>query len=544
MPDKLTEKDLQSLDKQTLITMLLQIKSSYDGLSQQIALLTEQLGSQQANRFGRSSESHMTQIEGQLSLSFNEAEVMVDLHPDLQEPTIDEVITVKEHKRTARKAGKRDEDLKDLPRVVEEHYLTEEELREVFPDGKWKQLPDEVYCRLNFHPATFEVVEHHVGVYAGSDTGEFIRGDRSGSLFRNSIATPSLVAGILNFKFVNSMPVERLAREFENNDVHILPQTMCHWVILSADRYLGRLYERMKQELFRYHVIHADETPVKVVKDGRDTSTNSYMWVYRSGALEPHPFVLYEYQKTRKSDHPREFLKDFKGICVTDGYQVYHTIAKERKDLKIAGCWAHARRKFADAVKAMKGIPEESKKGSDAYKALQIIQSMYLYENSYAEMTAQERLSARRRQVSPLIESFFAWIRERRGYHPAKGLTGKAITYCLNQEEYLKAVLEDGYVPMDNNAAERGIRTFCLGKKNWYTIDTTSGARASAIHYSIAESARANNLKPYEYFKYLLEELMAHQDDSDLSYLDRLLPWAESLPDICKKPPASAETKQ
>ena len=153
----------------------------------------------------------------------------------------------------------------------------------------------------------------------------------------------------------------------------------------------------------------------------------------------------------------------------------------------------------------------------------------------------QERLSARQTNIRPLIDAFFAWIRDRRGYHQAKSLTGEAITYCLNQEKYLRVVLEDGYVPMDNNAAERGIRTFCLGKKHWYTIDTVSGVRASAIHYSIAESARANNLKPYEYFKYLLEELMIHQDDGDLSYLDQLLPWADGLPDICKKPPASTE---
>ena len=541
MPDKLTENDLQSLDKQTLITMLLQMKSSYDDLSQKLSLLTEQINSQQADRYGRSSESRMTQIEGQMCLSFNEAELTIDLNPDHKEPSLEEAITVKEHKRTPRKKGQREEDLRDIPRKVEEHYLTDMELRGFFPDGKWKQLPDEVFCRLEFHPASFEVTEHHVGVYAGYDNETLIRGDRPKSLFRNSIATPSLVAGIMNYKFVNSMPIERLAREFENNGVHILPQTMCHWVILSADRYLSRLYDRLKEELFHYHVIHADETPVKVVKDGRDAGSKSHMWVYRSGALEPHPFVLYEYQKTRKSDHPREFLKDFRGICVTDGYQVYHSIEKEREDLKIAGCWAHARRGFADAVKAMKGIPEDKKKESDAYKALQVIQSMYMYENSYVEMNAQERLSARQTNIRPLIDAFFAWIRDRRGYHQAKSLTGKAITYCLNQEKYLRDVLEDGYVPMDNNAAERGIRTFCLGKKNWYTIDTVSGARASAIHYSIAESARANNLKPYEYFKYLLEELMIHQDDGDLSYLDQLLPWADGLPDICKKPPASTE---
>lgn len=542
MAGPITQSDLQNLDKQTLITMLLQMKSSYDEQSRQMSLLIEDVHNLRDNRYGKSSEKGLTEIEGQISLAFNEAEVTIDLHPQLKEPDLEEVL-VKEHTRKTKKKGQREEDLKGIPRVIEEHYLNDEELKGFFPDGKWKRLPDETYCRLNFVPATFEVVEHHVGVYAGCDNETIIRGDRPKSLFRGSLATPSLVAGILNYKFVNSMPVERLSREFENLDCHLLPQTMCHWVILSSDRYLSRLYDRMKEELFRYHVIHADETPVKVVKDGRETSTNSYMWVYRSGSLEPHPFVLYEYQKTRRSDHPREFLKDFSGICVTDGYQVYHTIAKERQNLKIAGCWTHARRKFADAVKAMNGIPEEEKHGSIAYKALQIIQSMYLYERSYAGMAAQDRLLARRKNIAPLMDAFFSFIRAKRSTVPATGLTGKAITYSLNQEEYLRVILEDGYVPLDNNAAERGIRTFCLGKKNWYTIDTVSGAKASAICYSIAESARANNLKPYEYFKYLLEELMEHQEDEDITFLDDLLPWADGLPDICRKPKASTESK-
>lgn len=119
---------------------------------------------------------------------------------------------------------------------------------------------------------------------------------------------------------------------------------MCHWTIKASDSYLSRLYERLCSKLLSYHVVHADETPVEVVRDGRPAGSKSYMWVYRSGALEAHPFVLYEYQKTRKADHPREFLKDFHGICVTDGYQAYHTIGKERDDITFAGCWAHARR--------------------------------------------------------------------------------------------------------------------------------------------------------------------------------------------------------
>ena len=173
---------------------------------------------------------------------------------------------------------------------------------------------------------------------------------------------------------------------------------------------------------------------------------------------------------------------------------------------------------------------------SKSYKALQIIQKIYRYENSYKGLTPEKRFEVRTRSVVPLADVFFAYLRASKDRVAPKSKTGKAIAYCLNQEKYLRVFLKDGYVPIDNNAAERGIRTFCQGKKNWYTIDTVRGAQSSAVIYSIAETARVNNLKPYEYFKYLLEEIPKHGEFEDPSYLDDLLPWSDSLPDCCRKP--------
>ena len=268
---------------------------------------------------------------------------------------------------------------------------------------------------------------------------------------------------------------------------------------------------------------YADETPVQVVKDGRPAGSKSYMWVYRSGALEDHPFVLYQYQKTRNSEHPRQFLRDYKGYLVTDGYQAYHTIGSEREDLKVAGCYAHARRGFADVVKAA-GKDSQTIKDTVAYKALQIIQTIYRYEDSYKGLDPEKRFEERKRSAAPLVDALFAYLKSSKESVAPKSRTGKAIAYCLNQEEYLRVFLEDGHIPIDNNAAERGIRTFCLGKKNWYTIDTIRGAQSSAVVYSIAETAKANNLRPYEYFKFLLEEIPKHGEFEDPAYLDELLP--------------------
>jgi len=541
MSETLKEQDLQSLDKQTLITLLIGananvtfLQAQVEQLNKNISLLTEEVHNLRTQRFGRSTERNLTEdtSDGQLCFSFNEAEVTIDLNPEIHEPEMEE-IHPKAYKRS-RKKGQRKEDLKDLPHTVITHELTEEQLLAEFPDGKWKRLPDQVYERLEFHPASFEVKEHHVAVYAGSSGDHIVRADRPADLFRNSVATASLLAGIYNYKFVNSMPIQRLSDEFARYDVKIPSQTMCRWVIQGSEKYMKLLYDRLHEKLFSYHVIHADETPVEVVRDGRPAGSKSYMWVYRSGALEPHPFVLYEYQKTRNGSHPREFLKNYHGYLVTDGYQAYHTLDKNRDDLTVAGCWIHGRRGFADVVKAA-GQDDSSVRETVAYKALQIIRTITRYESSYRKMSPQERLMERKRTIAPLVDAFFAYLKFQEPLVAPKSRTGKAISYCLNQEKYLRVFLTDGYIPMDNNSAERGIRTFCLGKKNWYTIDTVRGAQASAVVYSIAETARANNLKPYEYFKYLLEELPKHGEFEDLSYVDDLLPWSPKLPDYCHK---------
>ena len=544
-----TEQELANLDKQTLIKMLVAATESNQKLSEtarqlqkSVNLLTEEVVNLRQQRFGRSSEKGLTNREdrcSQLCFAFNEAEVTVDLTPAFEEPELEEIFP-KPYKRGKKRIGKRQEEIKNVPVTVVTHRLSEEELCAAFPDGRFKKLPDEVYKRLEFHPASFEVIEHHVEVYVSADGGSFVRAERPADLFRNSLATASLVAGIYNLKYVNAQPIERLSKEFERSEVFLPTQTLCRWAVMGAERYLSRVYECMKQKLSDYHVMHADETVVEVRRDGRPAGTESRMWVYRSGELEPNPVILYEYQKTRKKEHAREFLKGFSGICVTDGYQVYHSIADEREDLTIAGCWSHARRGFADVVKAA-GKKDVGIRQSVAYKSLQLIQTMSRYEEKLAKMEPAERLEARIHYVLPLADAFFAYLKSKEGSVAPKSATGKAIRYCLNQERFLRVFLTDGYVPMTNNAAERSIRPFTVGRNNWFQIDTVSGAKASAIAYSIAETAKANHLKPYEYFRYLLEELPRHGELEELSYVEQLLPWSETLPECCyqKKHPST-----
>ncbi len=530
---KYTEEELNSLDKEMLIRLFLLQQKELENIDRTLQLVLEQVADLKRHRFGRSSEAH----EPDEQISFMETDGKIVFFNESEAVAAEDAGEYKESvpcRKPKKKPGKREEDLEGLPVVVVEHSMTREELEELFGAEGWKQLPDEVYRRYGFTPAKVEVEEHHVKVYAGKKTDEIVRAPHPEVLLRGSLVSPSLEAAIMNAKYVNGVPLYRQEQEFERCGLHISRQNMANWTIQCADRYLAVLYDYLHEKMYGFHVLQADETPVLVNKDGRPAGSKSYMWVYRTGQMyTDRRIVLYEYQRTRNASHPREFLKDFSGICVTDGYQVYHTIENEREDLKIAGCWSHARRRFDEAVKA---LPKARQKESRAYLALTMIQAVYREEKQLKELSAQERQNRRRLSVRPLVEAYFTWVRENLLKVPQKSKTWEGFNYSLNQEKYLKVFLDDGEVPMDNNAAEQSIRGFCIGKKNWVMIDTIAGAESSAVIYSIAETAKANQLKPYNYFEHLLTEIPKHLDDTDRTFLEDLLPWSPNLPANCRKP--------
>ena len=527
-----TEEQLNNFDKATLVQLFLVQQSQLKDIDQKLQLLLEQVAVLNNNRFGRSSEKledsnqiRFMEVDGEI-IYFNEAEAVAALS-DYEE---DEEPPKARGKKTK---GRRMMDIQNLPVVPVEHKMTEEQLIEEFGEDGWYQLEDEIINRYRFTPMKVEIEEHHVGVYKSKKDNRFIKASHPGYLLRNSLVSPSLLAGIWNAKYVNAVPLYRQEQEFKRMGTGIDRADMAHWTILCAERYLSILYDYLHERIYDYHVLQADETPVRVTKENRTEGSKHYMWVYRTGkCYSDKPIVLYEYQPGRNASHPREFLKEFNGICVTDGYQVYHTIEKEREDLKIAGCWAHARRRFDEAVKA---LPKAKQKDSLAYLALKQIQAIYREDSRLADMNPQERLKHRQVTVKPLVDAYFAWVKQNLTKVTPKSKTANGFTYAINQEEYLRVFLEDGDVPLDNNSAEQAIRPFCVGKKNWVMIDTIAGANASAIIYSIAETAKANNLKPYNYFEYLLTEIPKHMDDHDMSFCEDLLPWSDKLPAECRK---------
>lgn len=540
MAFKFTEEQLNTLDKSFIVNLFLQLQDQNDKLSGEIQelnkkmeVLIEQITLANKNRLGRSSEK-MTdtsqicfmEVDGTI-VFFNEAEAVSDL--DAEEPDTLE----NKPARTAKVVGKKDADIKDLPVNIINHYLTDEELVAEFGENGWKQLPDAISKRYRFIPAKVEIDEHHVGVYASKTDDRIIKADHPKALLHGSLVSPTIAAAIMNGKYVNAVPLYRLEQEFSRYGLTITRQNMANWMIRLGESYLAVLYDYLHQKLYNYHVIQADETPVLVNRDGRSAGSKSYMWVYRSGHLyTDKQIVLYDYHKTRNSSHPREFLRDYSGICVTDGYQVYHTIEKERENLQIAGCWVHARRKFDEALTV---IPKAHQNKSNAFLVIKQIQAIYREEGKLNKLSSEERLMQRQLVIKPLVDALFAYLKKMEPTVPASGQLRKAYTYILNQEKYLRVFLEDGEVPIDNNASERAIRGFCIGKKNWQMIDTINGAHSSAIIYSIAETAKANNLKPYDYFVYLLEEIPKHMEQKDRTFLEDLLPWSKKLPEGIRK---------
>lgn len=318
------------------------------------------------------------------------------------------------------------------------------------------------------------------------------------------------------------------------NGINLATNTMANWVIRSTDMYLSLIYDRMHELIYDSKVIHADETPVKVmridnakIKNGKKT----YMWVYRNRSLKgTHPIVLYDWQDSRRSDHPREFLKTFSGTVVTDGYQVYHKLEKEREDLKVAGCWIHARRPFADFIKSV-GLT--AAKGSIAQEAYDMITEMLRIDNTFDDLPVSDRKKQRQLVLSEKVDAYFAWTKQKYAQVTPNGSIGKALAYSINQEKYLRVFLTDGNIPMDNNYAEQAIRPFTLGRKNFVLIESSNGAKASAVLYSLVETAKANGLNTFEYFNLLLTEIPQHVDDNNLRFLDNLLPWSPMVQKAC-----------
>ncbi len=340
--------------------------------------------------------------------------------------------------------------------------------------------------------------------------------------FPGSIASPSIVANIIEEKYVMASPLYRQEQQWARRGVAISRQNMANWVIYAAENWLKPVYDCMQAELMGQNIIAADETSLQVLKEeGKKPQSKSYMWLYRSGRYGPG-IVLYEYQPSRSGEHPRKFLQEFNGYLMTDGYGGYNDIP----GVTNIGCFAHARRKFDEAIKAAGKTTKKPK----AAEGLEFIRKLYLIEKKLTDLGPEERYKERLLRSKPVLEAFLVWLQEIDKFCVQQSHLGKAVQYCLNQWDKLNGFLLDGRLEIDNNRAERSIKPFVIGRKNFLFCQTPKGATASAIIYSIVESAKENNLKTYEYLEYLLRKL----PNATYSGLTKFMPWSEHIPDYIR----------
>jgi len=492
------------------------LKMQNADLQQRVDFLMAQMRLAKRKQFGSSSEK--SEYDHQLSL-FDEIEVCAD--EKAPEPQVSEV---KAHYR--KKVTQSKEKLpEDLPVEIIEHTLPEEE--QVCPEcgNSLHVIGKNVRETLKLIPAKAVIERHIQYVYGCRDCEKnacsvpIIKAKADTPLINGSIATAEAVAQIMTQKFVMSVPLYRQEQEWNRNGIPLSRQTMSNWLIKCTEDYLEPIYDRLHEQLLQRGVLHADETTLQVLhEEGKPPQSNSYMWLYRTGGDAIQPIILYEYQPDRKKERPKEFLKGFHGYLHTDGYSGYHSLPL---DITVVGCWAHARRKFDEAMKSM---PAKAQADSLSARAKQYCDRLFEIETQFGELSAEERYLQRQKLSKPLLEEFFCWVQTQARQISAKSAFGKAAGYVLGQRNYLERYLLDGRLEICNNRAERSIKPFVIGRKNFLFANTARGAKASAVMYSLIETAKENGINPYDYLVWIFKAAPEMGLSKNPSLVEQLLP--------------------
>lgn len=511
-------------NKQNLEDKCARQEQQIEELSAKLKWYEEQFRLGQQQRFGSSSEKSSSE---QLNL-FNEAEKEAD--SKVAEPTVEEIT----YKRRKTK-GKNNKMFEDLPVETVEYRLSEDEQACPKCSDNLHEMSKEIRRELKIIPAQVKVMEHVRYIYAcrscekNDISTPVITAPMPAPVLPGSFVSPSLMAFIMNRKYSEAIPLYRQEQQFKNFGIDLSRQTLANWMIHGANDWLSKLYDRMHAKLIEHDILHADETTLQVLREeGRSATSKSYMWMYATGHTDV-PIYLYDYRTTRASKNPKKMLNGFTGYVHADGYSGYNEIP----GVKIVGCLAHARRKFTDSLKAMSD--KTSRTSSAAQEGLDYCNQLFNIEKQLKNMTAEKRYNLRLEQSKPVLDAFQAWLYIKKKQVLPKSALGQAIAYCLNQWDKLSAFLLDGRLEISNNRAERAIKPFIIGRKNFLFSNTPKGALSSAIIYSVIETAKANMLSPFHYLTYLFEKL-PNIDLNDPAQLDALLPWSEMLPEECKVP--------
>lgn len=513
-----TKKSYTADEIAALIKSVEQLQTENAELRRKLEHMNEILLNAQRARFGQSSEKKNYVLGKDQFSMFNEAEAAQDHKAEEPKP---ETVLIPEHER--KKKRSQAEILKNLPEEEVLLELPEDQLVCDSCGGRMKPIGKKfLRHEMQIIPKQVKILAYYAVTYACDSCEKNTGFARITSvkppvpLMKHSLASPSTVAYIMTQKYVDGLPLARQEKIWAREGVSLSRATMANWVIQCSQTWLKPLYRHMKQELMTHTVIHADETAVQVLKEeGKPAIAESKMWLYASAALLRHQVRIFEYQPDRSGKRPESFLKGFAGALVTDGYSGYNQVA----NVTHCGCWSHARRKWREAMPDGATV-----KTSKAAIGFQYCNKLFAEERKCAVYKPQYRKEYRQNKVLPLLEAYFAWLNT---IHPEKGSKlEEAVRYSVNQKQRLCAFLDNGEVPISNNLAENAIRPFTLGRKNWLFCDTTKGAEASAIVYSIVESAKANGIEPFAYLQHILVELPYLGKSPSREELESLMPWA------------------
>lgn len=489
------------------------LRKENENLSRQVDWFMEQMRLIKKKVFGASSEKSGEELPEQLSLLFNEPELQLCAESTEAAP----VAGYTRKKRTGTVAEILPE---NVPVEVVEHRLPECELECPECGTLMTEIGKDVRRSLVMIPAQVSIREDWYFTYAcqkckqeGIET-PILKAEKEPPVIPGSYASAEAIAHIAVQKYVMGSPLYRQEQEWNRAGVMLSRPTMSNWLIWASAHWLTPIYEVLSQQLVQRQVLHADETTLQVLREeGKRAQSRSYMWLYRTGGDAEHPIVLYQYKPDRKATNAETFLTGFSGWLHADGYQGCHKLPE---NIRVVGCWAHARRKFDEAVNA---LPKPEQAGSAALEGQQYCTKLFALEKELAKLTPEERYEQRLKQEKPVLDALLAWSQTKNA--PPKSALGKALHYLHEQWPYLIRYLEDGRLELSNNRAERSIKPFVMGRKNFLFANTPGGAQGSAVIYSIIETAKENGLDPFRYLTYILSTAPALAlSDPD---------WAETL---------------
>ncbi|WP_185235349.1 IS66 family transposase [Teredinibacter franksiae] len=474
----------------------------------QIAVLNEQLKHLLSKRFGSSSEKISAD---QLGL-FNEAEAcVVEVEAAESDST-----TVKSY---TRKRKPRVTIPDNLPREDIIHDITETE--KVCPhDGSTLNIiGSEDHEQLEIIPAKIKVVRHKRLKYAcPCCDNHIVTAGKPKQPIEKSIASPSLLAYIAVQKYADALPLYRQSEIFKRIGIELDRTNMANWMVKCGEL-TQPLINLLIDYLHKPPYIHMDETTLQVLEEpGKTAQSKSYMWVMTSTG--PQSVYVFHYADNRGQRVPIELLSAENTSIMVDGYEWYQKACDEYGITRL-GCWAHARRKFKEA----QNLQKKGKTGK-ADQALAYIHKLYAIEKKIKDEPPDKRYQVRQEQAKPILDKIKEWLDKSLQSVAPKTKLGIALVYLNNQWDRLIAYLEDGCYPIDNNAAERAIRPFAIGRKNWMFSKSQAGAKASANLYSLIETAKANDLNTYDYLQHIFEELPNAQN---VEQIEGLLPWNVQL---------------